>query len=264
MIDKVIPWLEDQMKRGHCEAIRLEQIDDDRHTAQPVNEWSLKEDLDMTQLAASIDDAVFGDANVFGGSKYQLLSIANGQVRARLGIQAKVPEKSIQRGSNRQYGDESAALLEQTYRHNEALMRAVINISVGNTKSLVAEINRLHQRNEESERRIEAMRETHERSLDTNFEREQKRLQFNANEKRIDDATTTVRTLLPFIVNAAAKRQMVPTGDTSVLAEALRPTMDTMTTEQLEKLKGILTPAQLVSLLEVWQLICAEKPKDKK
>ena len=143
-------------------------------------------------------------------------------------------------------------------------MRAVINISVGNTKSLVAEINRLHQRNEESERRIESMRETHERSLDTNFEREQKRLQFNANEKRIDDATTTIRTLLPFIVNAAAKRQMVPTGDTSVLAEALRPAMDTMTTEQLEKLKGILTPAQLVSLLEVWQLICAEKPKDKK
>jgi hypothetical protein len=88
-------------------------------------------------------------------------------------------------------------------------------------------------------------------------------LHFNANEKRIDDATTTVRTLLPFVVNAAAKRQMVPTGDSSVLAEGLQPAMDSMTTEQLEKLKEILTPAQLVSLLEVWQLVCAEKPKDK-
>jgi len=106
MIDKVIPWLEDQMKRGACEAIRLEQLDEHRSTAQPVNEWSLKEDLDTTQLAASIDDAVFGDANVYGGSRYQLLAIANGQVRARLGIQAKVPERSMQRGSGRQYGEE--------------------------------------------------------------------------------------------------------------------------------------------------------------
>lgn len=96
-------------------------------------------------------------------------------------------------------------------------MRAVIRISVGNTKSLLSEI----------------------------------------------DATTTVRTLLPFIVNAAAKRRMVPTGESSVLAKALRPAMDTMATEQLEKLKGILTPAQLVSLLEVWQLVCGEKPKEK-
>ena len=263
MIDKVLPWLEDQMKRGNCEAVRLEQIDDDRNTAQPVNEWALKEDEDIPQLAANIDDAVFGDANVYGGNKYQLMAITNGKVRARMGIQAKVPERAIQRSSGRQYGDESAALLEQTYRHNEALMRAVINISVGNTKSLVAEIDRLHRRNEESERRIESMRETHERSLDTNFEREQKRLNFNANEKRIDDATTTVRTLLPFMVNAMAKRQMVPTGDSSVLKEALRPAMETMTTEQLEKLQGILTPPQVVALLEVWQLVCAEKPKEK-
>ncbi len=107
------------------------------------------------------------------------------------------------------------------------------------------------------------MRETHERSLDTNFDREQKRLNFNANEKRIDDATTTVRTLLPFMVNAFAKRQMVPTGDSSVLKEALRPATETMTTEQLEKLQGILTPPQVVALLEVWQLVCAEKPNDK-
>ncbi len=263
MIDKMLPWLQDQMKRGGCEAVRLEQLDDNRNTAQPVNEWALKEDEDIPQLAANIDDAVFGDANVYGASKYQLVAIANGKVRARIGIQATVPEKAIQRNSIRQYADESAALLEQTYRHNEALMRAVINISVGNTKSLVAEIDRLHRRNEECERRIESMRETHERSLDTNFDREQKRLNFNANEKRIDDATTTVRTLLPFMVNAMAKRQMVPTGDSSVLKEALRPAMETMTTEQLEKLQGILTPPQVVALLEVWQLVCAEKPKDK-
>ena len=263
MIDKVLPWLEDQMKRGNFEAVRLEQLNDDRNTAQPVNEWALKDDEDIPQLAANIDDAVFGDANVYGTSKYQLVAIANGKVRARLGIQAKVPEKAIQRSSIRQYADESSALLEQTYRHNEALMRAVINISVGNTKSLVAEIDRLHRRNEECERRIESMRETHERSLDTNFDREQKRLNFNANEKRLDDATTTVRTLLPFIVNAAAKRQVVPTGDSSVLKEALRPAMESMTTDQLEKLQGILTPPQLVALLEVWQLLCTEKPKEK-
>jgi hypothetical protein len=89
-------------------------------------------------------------------------------------------------------------------------------------------------------------------------------LHFNANEKRLDDATTTVRTLLPFIVNAAAKRQMVPTGDSSVLAAALRPAMENLTTEQLEKLQEILTPPQVVALLEVWQLLCAEKDKDKK
>ncbi len=33
-------------------------------------------------------------------------------------------------------------------------MRAVINISVGNTKSVVAEIDRLHRRIEECERRV--------------------------------------------------------------------------------------------------------------
>ena len=108
-------------------------------------------------------------------------------------------------------------------------MRAVINISVGNTKSLVAEIDRLHRRNEESERRIESMRETHERSLDTNFERDQKRLKSAADEKRLDEGMASIRTLLPFMVNAMAKRQMVPTGDSSVIAEALRPTMESLT-----------------------------------
>ena len=264
MIDKVIPWLEDQMKRGNCEAVRLEQLDEHRSTAQPVNEWSLKDDADIPQLATSIDEAVFGDANIYGGSKYQLLAIANGQVRARLGIQAKVPEKALQRGSGGQRGDESAALLEQTYRHNEALMRAVINISVGNTKSLVAEIDRIHRRHEESERRVEAMRETHERSLDTNFEREQKRLKFVADEKRLDEGMATLRTLFPFIVNSVAKRQMVPTGDSSVLAEAMRPVMESLTTEQFDKLREVLNPAQLVALLEVWRVICAEKPKERK
>ncbi len=266
MIDKVLPWLEDQKKRGNCAAIRLEQIDDNRNTAQPVNEWALKEGEDIPQLAANIDDAVFGDANVYGGNKYQLVAIANEKVRARLGIQAKVPERTMQRGSSRQhqYGDESAALLEQTYRHNEALMRAVISISVGNTKSLLSEIDRLHRRNEESDRRIESMRETVERSLDTNFEREQKKLKTAADEKRLDEAVATFRTLLPFMVNAAAKRQMVPTGDTSVLAEALRPLMESLTTEQFETIKGALNPAQVVSLLEVWKLLNAEKPKDKK
>jgi hypothetical protein len=252
MLDKVLPWLEDQMKRGNCEAVRLEQLDDDRNTAQPVNEWALKEDEDIPQLAGNIDDAVFGDANVYGGNKYQLMAISNGKVRARLGIQAKVPEKAIQRGSSgRQYGDESAALLEQTYRHNEVLMRAVINISVGNTKSLVGEIDRLHRRYEESERRVEAMRETHEQSLNTNFDRDQKRLKFNADEKRLDEGITTLRTLFPFIVNSVAKRQMVPTGDSSVLAEAMRPVMESLTTEQLNKLQEVLDPAQVVGLLEV-------------
>jgi hypothetical protein len=266
MIDKVLPWLEDQKKRGNCSAIRLEQIDDDRNTAQPVNEWALKEDQDIPQLAANIDDAVFGDANVYGGNKYQLVAIANEKVRTRLGIQAKVPERSIQRSSSRQYryGDESAALLEQTYRHNEALMRAVINISVGNTKSLVAEIDRLHRRNEESDRRMEAMRETYERSLDTNFNREQERLKTVANERRLDEGITTLRTLLPFIVNAAAKRQVVPTGDSSVLMEAMRPVMESLTQEQVSKLQEVLNPAQVVALLEVWQLLCAEKIKEKK
>ena len=264
MIDKVLPWLEDQMKRGNCEAVRLEQLDEHRSTAQPVNEWSLKADLDMTQLAAGIDDAVFGDANVFGGSKYQLLAITNGQVRARLGIQAKVPERSIQRGSGGQYRDESAGLLEQTYRHNEALMRAVISISVGNTKSLLSEIERLHRRNEESDRRIEGMREIVERSLDTNHKREMERSKSVADEKRLDEATTTIRTLLPFIVNALAKRQMVPTGDASVIEEIFRPAMESLTPDQLDTLKGVLTPSQMVAFFEGWKLLCAEKAKEKK
>jgi hypothetical protein len=39
--------------------------------------------------------------------------------------------------------------------------------------------------------------------------------------------------------------------------------MESLTREQLEKLQGVLTPSQLVSFLEGWQFLCAEKPKDK-
>jgi hypothetical protein len=82
----------------------------------------------------------------------------------------------------------------------------------------------------------------------------------SANEqRRLDEAFATGRFVLPFAVNAIAKKQIIPTGDNSLLKEALKPVMSELTESQVTELQKILSPTQLVGLMEVWKLVKDEK-----
>jgi len=255
MIDGIIPWLEQQMERKAA-ILRLHHVSD----KAVIEEWELDGQKDAAELAQCVLENTNRETNVFGrAQKYQLVVIVDKQIRARFSFHSEVAEDgdALQLDMTTQ-SDVAVALLQQSHRHIEGLTRSLVAVSLGNTKAHLSEISRLAHRNDENERRLDAMRDAHERSLDTQFERDIRRKKFDADERRLDDGISTFRGLLPFVVNSIAKKQVVPTGSTSVLHEAMRPVMETVTTEQIEKLQQVLTPAQMIGLMEVWRLVTAD------
>lgn len=258
MIDGLIAWLESQTKR---EQAVLRMYRSGERTV--VEEWELK-GQDLADLAARIWTNAEREADVWGrDQKFQLVVIIDRLPRASytLYLDVVVESKALQLDSSEQ-SSIAVALLQQSHQHIEVLTRSLVSMSLGNTKAQLAEISRLAHRVEERERRIDAMRDAHERSLDTEFERDLRRKKFDADERRFDEGLSTVRTLFPFVVNSIAKKQLVPTGDNSVLREAMRPVMDSLTPDQVDKLQQVFTPAQMVGLMEVWRLVSAS-PKGK-
>ena len=138
-------------------------------------------------------------------------------------------------------------------------MRTLVQVITAGEGSKLREIDRLDRRNDSLEQRLEATREEIERSKDKNHERALAKAKFDGDERRLDQVISTGRTMVPFMVNSIAKKALLPTGETSVLMEALKPIMESLTEEQYGKLQEILDPNQLVGLAELYKLTKGEE-----
>jgi hypothetical protein len=198
-----------------------------------------------------------------GGKKqYEVVAVVDGDSVGRFGLRIEeTDEGGDERTASNSHSLNDAAvdLVKQSQNHVEGLLRAVVGLVVGTEKTRMAEMERLAQRNDALEAKFDLMRSTIEQAQDKQFDREMKREEFKSQERRLDQLFATGRTVLPFAVNALAKKNLLPTGDNSLLKEALKPMMSELTEGQLDALRKILTPAQQVSLLEVWTLLNEEK-----
>jgi hypothetical protein len=269
MGESIIRWLTDQMQKveqGGKVIFRLRYVE--RARTATIDTWTMMNPFDASALAHEIMDKAELDSRfmaVGGGKKYELQAIRNGENVARYPIE-------IHHGENEEDFDKLAvangtvneatvALLQQSHSHVEVLVRALVSIAMGNEKHRLVELERMARRNLLLEERVDGARETVERAQDKQFERDMSRKKYDDEQRRLNEAFATGRTLLPFAINAVAKKNLVPTGDNSVLKEALRPVFSEITTDQLEKLQSIFSPTQVVGLLEVWKLLEAEGVK---
>lgn len=269
MADSIIRWLTDQMqKAGENGKITFRLRYAERGRSTTIDTWTVVNPLDVSALAHDITDRADMDSRFMAlGSvkKYELQAIRDGESVARYPIAIHQGEneddlENVGTGSGT-INDAAVALLQQSHNHVESLVRALVQISMGNEKFRLLELERSARRSQALEERLDGARETLERAQDKLFDRDMQRRKYDDEQKRINEAFATGRTLLPFAINAMAKKNLVPTGNNSVLREALRPVFSELTNDQLEKLQSIFTPSQVVGLLEVWKLLEADGVK---
>lgn len=260
---KLVGWLDGQLKKLDEKAsIRLSL----RHIAgaktMVVDRWNATRSSDATELAVDIGKAAQTDAHFMGGGvkRYELIAAVEGEQVGRFGLRVEEGEEEETDGGNQRYAlnDAAVALVKQSQEHVHGLVKALVTLMIGTDKSRLAELDRLAARNEAIEAKFDKMRELIEASQDKQFDRDMKKKSFDNDQRRLDELIATGRVLAPFLVNGIAKKNLLPTGDNSLLKEALKPVMSEMTEEQLTQLQKIFKPSQLVGILEVWKMLNAE------
>lgn len=263
-------WLDRQLKKlDDKSTIRFTLRCIGGAKASVVERWNATKSSDTNELAVEINQAAKTDTYRFGGGtkKYELIAVVDGENVGRHGF--RIVEDGDQDGDDGAYArgtlnDAGVALVKQSQDHVNGLVRALVTLVVGTDKSRLAELDRLASRNETIEGKLDKMRELIEQAQEKQFDREMKRDGFKNQERRLDEAFATGRFVLPFAINAIAKKQLLPTGDNSLLKEALKPVMSEITESQMAELQKIFTPSQIVGLMEVWKLVKDEgKPNGK-
>lgn len=230
-----------------------------------VKRWKATPETNTNELSIQISEAIKLDSVNFGGAlqNYELVAHVDNEQAGLFRIRAQDAEIEEDfdggNGIGRSSLNECAVdLVKQAQGHVDSLIRAIATLVVGTERGRVAELERVTNRSIQLENKVDEMRAEFEKAKDNDLERQLKRDKFEKDQRRMDEAFATARVLLPFLVNAFAKKQLVPTGDNSVLKEALRPVMTEMTMDQISRLQEVLTPAQMVSLLELWRLLSSD------
>jgi hypothetical protein len=161
-------------------------------------------------------------------------------------------------------GQATVGFMQQVFAHNEVLMRTLVQVITAGEGSKLREIERLDQRSNSLEQRLDATREEVERSKDKNHERALAKAKFDGDEKRLNEIVTTGRTMIPFVVNSIANKNLLPTEGSSPVMAVLNPIMESMTPEQFSKMAEILTPTQRVGLTELYKLAKGEEQDAKR
>lgn len=226
-----------------------------------VKLWNITRDTIANDLAIEISEAARVDVitSGTGEQRYEVIAFVNGENVGRFGMRVVDPDNEdgsngINNGRN-SLTECAVDLVRQAQGHTDSLVRALGTLIIGTERGRVAEIERMTDRNILLENKIDAMRSEFEKAKDNDLERQLKKDKFEKDQRRLDEVFATARVMLPFVVNSFAKKQLVPTGDNSVLREALRPVMTEMTMDQISKLQEILSPPQMVALLELWRIL---------
>lgn len=269
---KITEWLETQAEKHEGGVVKLFYLTELRqgHYSAQLDEWPLSKST-VREVAQAAWKVAQDDFEIFDGApRYELLLFVDkggkAEQKARHGFNADPKKKESDQLSP--MGDATVSFMRQVFSHNEVLVKTLVQVVTAGEASKLREIERLTQRSDGLERRLQAMHDEIEKSKDKNHDRALEKAKFEGDERRLDELLTTGRTLAPFMVNAIAKQNLLPTGDSSLLLETMKPVMDSLTPDQFSQLQAIFTPAQLVAFNEVYKLAKGEeknaKRRDKK
>lgn len=259
---KLADWIDSQKLKHEKGTLRLRHLVNQKAT--PVDEWRLEKEA-AAELAGQIWNSADEDAKIYTGfQRYELVLVVtdSGKTEDRARHVFRVdagPESSDEQGETSPVNDVLVGFMKQTFSHNEVLLKTVVQVVMAGEGSRLREIERLTRRTDGLEERLDKTREEVERSKDKNHERALAKAKFEGDEKRLNEIVTTGRTMFPFLVNSIVKKNLLPTGGTSPVTEAVKVVIESLSPEQYDKLQEVLTPAQLVTLGEAVKLVKGEE-----
>lgn len=247
----IIQWL-DQVRgknqgtltlslRNHREDGKAEQIDS----------WDLPPDLDPTQLWKQIEAAAQQDADLLGGP--QRYAVVCMRERDHLSRRLFMLEGRIEAGTLNNPSAENAlvnTLLRQQADQHAFIMKqweAIRNPLLGELSRLTARCEKLEDRDDMRRAAFEgAVSQAHERELATFLAKHQASMS--------QEFVHGLRMLLPWAVNSAAGKQLLPTNGTATPADqSLKALFESIRPDQLDALRGILNEHQTIAVLQAYQ-----------
>lgn len=257
--NEIAEWIMNQVDRYDNGVIKLRHLTTKKK--QQLEEWP----LDIRTARTVAKQAWYragNDATIFNEAPSYELVIAvkqDGKIKIKSRYGFRVDSSAAADDTKAIMGQATVGFMQQVFAHNEVLLRTLVQVVTAGEVGRLRELERLEQRNNSLEQRLDVTREEVERSKDKNHERALAKAKFDADEKRLDEIVTTGRTVIPFVVNSIAKKNLLPTGDTSPMLEALKPIMESLTDEQYGKLQELLTPSQMVGIAELYKLAKGEE-----
>lgn len=265
---KIAKWIQRQVVRYGNGVLKLRYLGvDTRQTKKTrlLDEWPLDANT-VHEVAQQVWSTAAHDATSFNETpRYELVigirKDGKTKIKASYGFLVDTREDDDNRSI---MGEATVGFMRQVFSHNEVIMKTLVAVVAAGEDSKLREIERLSRRNGTLEDLLDRTREEVERSKDKNHERALEKAKFEADEKRINEIVSTGRTMVPFLVNSIAKKNLLPTEGSSPLLAALNPIMETMTPDQFSKMQEILTPAQQVGLAELYKLAKGEEEDAKR
>lgn len=251
---------------GPCRSIVLRHLIATEKTSN-VDEWSASvHSKDIEQLADLIIEKADEDAEGLGGMQQYVVRVFHGDNKKpsppRLAARV-LTQKDDDDDEGSSEPANAKGQLAQQMRHNEAMMR----MTVGTTNEMLRAQGRLLEmvmaRLEVVEKGRTELLTLSEDLLSHRHERELDLAARAAKEKRTDDALGKVMMLAPAIVNKMAGQRLLP--------ETISPEMDQIKTllaslsmEQIQQLGTVLNPAQLTSVLTLYETMQKQTEADTK
>lgn len=263
MREKLLVWMRRQLAAAREESLqfRVRHVRVDQRT-EPLTEYDARERA-LEEISSDILEACANDAGALGGVQTYGVFAFKGEDQNRPWVGRYIVRIA---GDSLHAGDDPAGtepptpagLSAQQMRHNEILLKTNVSAIGGVVDhyqailaSQAARIRELEQGEREAKRLTEElMSQKHQRELEVT--REQRI------DKHLDGIADKVQLLLPTVVNRITGKTLLPES-TSPEVEILRAVLNELTSEQLDKLRGILSPTQLVGLLELARHFAAQK-----
>jgi len=153
-------------------------------------------------------------------------------------------------------------LTTQLMRHTEALTRLLVANGAQTQSHMQSMLDKAFKRVEELENdRMEAIRLVEQISNDTHG-REIEMKKETAKIGRQQEAWESFKVLAPTLLNKVAGKHLLPEKITPK-AEIVHTLMASLTPEQIEALKGVFTPPQLIGFAELYELEAKEDERRK-
>lgn len=261
------PWIMDFLRaqfeapekrpEGRCVRIQLMNLSGRR----VLRSWQMQETVqesDIEKLASQMLDEAQQDASaLFGRHKYSLnvyfenVPAESRASRAFWRDGGGAPETAE--------GDDIdpdsptlRALLGQLMKHNEANQRAVVVNSQQLLKAMATQLEIATERNAQMEAQRIASVQIYESLLSERHVREATTRESELKQKMLTEVFNKVTLLFPVIVNKLAGQRIMP-EPSSMQNEMLGAFVGSLTHEQMTKLNEVLTPEQLILVLELVQ-----------
>ena len=251
--------------KGYCNKIVLRHLSVGKSRGSEVQSFPLEIRMEENQIAELIENIIecaTGDANGIGGNQKYVLHayFSDGE-----GEEARFPFRIAAEDDENDAGDAfdsepptKAGIVAQLMRHNEATMRTSHLALTGTMNALARDNEQLRQENEKLRAERRDMLETYEGLLTQQHERA---LATKEHEYRVEQKREMFSKLMligPAIVNRIAGKKLLP-EKTTPEAMAIKSLMDSFTQEQMQQLQGVLTPDQLISIMNLYE---AQRGKD--